>query len=474
MNEYSRNDSPPKSGGLWWVWLVIVLVILGVAGYFVVPRFFQTGAAAAGAGRGGPRSVPVVAAKARKGDMPIYLDGLGTVTPINTVAVHTRVDGQLDQVLYTEGQMVKAGDLLVDIDPRPFQVQLTQAEGSLIRDQALLKDANANLVRYKKLLSQNFSVTQAQVDTQQALVTQYEGAVKTDQGTIDSAKLNLVYCKVTSPITGRVGLRLVDVGNIVHAADTNPLVVITQMQPISVVFTISEDHIAEIMKAVARNPKLPVEAWDRNLTGKIATGTLLAVDNQVDQTNGNVKIKAIFDNSHFELFPNLFVNARLLTDTLKNVTIVPAAAVQRGPNSTFVYVVKSGPHSATQPAASETKTEAGTPPAHKPTQSVDIRQVTIGPSEADQTVIETGLAPGEVVVTDGVDKLQQGTEVTVRDRAKRGATTRPGDTQPSHENPLHPTTAGAETLELSTTQPGEAATRPAGEHHRHAKKGEGE
>jgi multidrug efflux system membrane fusion protein len=260
---------------------------------------------------------------------------------------------------------------------------------------------------------------------------------------------------------------LVDSGNIVHAADTNPLVIVSQIQPISIVFTISEDHIAQIMTSLARDPHLPVEAWDRALTGKIASGTLLAMDNQIDQTNGNVKIKAIFANSKFELFPNLFVNARLLTDTLKNVTIVPAAAVQRGPaNATFVYVVVNAPPkppTADQAKDDQPKTDPTTGGPPKAAKVVEIRPVTIGPSEGDSTVIESGLAPGEIVVTDGVDKLQNGTQVSLRDRAKKPSATQPGATQPSRDGGTTP-----------TTQAGEAATQPAGERHHHSKKGDGE
>lgn len=433
-------DLPRDGGGLWWVWLIIVLMIVAGIVVYVVHREHESSADSPHAGGGrGSQKVPVVAAKARAGDLPIYLNGLGIVTPLSTVSVHTRIDGEIEKVLYTEGQFVKTGDLLVQIDPRPFQVMLTQAQGLLIRDQALLKDAQLNLVRYKQLLSQNLSITQAQVDTQQALVYQYEGDVKTDQGQIDSAQLNITYSNVTSPIDGRVGLRLVDQGNIVHAADLNPLVVITEIHPITVVFTVAEDDIPRVMKAMKTNPKLPVEAWDRDITTKLAEGTLLAIDNQVDPTSGTLKIKALFSNENNELFPSEFVNARLLIDTLHNATLVPSAAVQRGPDSSFIYVVQSD-------------------------STVSVKAITAGPTEGDSTVITVGISPGDLVVTDGVDKLQDKTPVVVRERNRKhaGAAAEPGAAIQAGAH--HGGMRGAATSPADES----AATRPAGEHRHHS------
>ena len=437
--------APPQTGsGRWWVWL-IVLCAIGIAAYFLVPRLLHpqgNGTNSAAAGAAG-RPVPVIVATARRGDMNLYLTGLGTVTAFNTVAVKPRVDGQIIKVSYVEGQIMKAGDPLVDIDPRPFQVQLTQAEGQLARDQALLRNAQLDLQRYQSVRT---SVTQQQIDTQNALVAQYEGAVKSDQGQVDNVKLQLVYCHITAPIAGRIGLRLVDEGNIVHATDANPLAVITQLQPIAVVFTISEDDLARVTRHPNYGDGLPVDAFDRELKARIATGALLAVDNQVDATTGMVRLKGEFQNLESSLFPNQFVNARLLVDTLRDVVIVPAAAVQRGPDpdSVFVYVVNSD-------------------------KKVELRNITVGETEGEDTVVEKGVAPGELVVTDGVDKLQQGTTVSVRPQASRRATggaSRPaGSAMPASRpsrgvigaatHPSHPTQQGARPSTRPTTPEGE-------------------
>ena len=381
----------------WWVWL-LALAVLGYGAYrvrkgMVAPRATT---AAQGANLRSP-TVPVVAAKTRKGDIGVYITGLGAVTPIYTVTVKSRVDGQLMRVLFKEGDFVHQGDLLVEIDPRPFEVQLTQAEGQLIKDQALLDNARIDLDRYQTLLTQN-AIPEQQLATQKALVQQDEGAVKTDQGQIDSAKLNLVYCHIAAPITGRVGLRLVDPGNIVHASDTNGLLVITQIQPISVIFPIAEDQLPDVLRKIRAGERLGVDAFDREKK-KLATGWLTTLDNQIDPTTATVKIRATFDNKDNALFPNQFVNARLLVEEKHGVTLVHTAAVQRNSQTTYVFLVK-------------------------PDSTVTVRPITIGTTEGDDAEVSSGLSPGDVVVMTGVDKLQEGSKVRVQmygEKAQKGS-----------------------------------------------------
>lgn len=354
------------------------------------------------------RSVPVGVASAVVQDMPVYLTGLGSVTAYNTVSLKSRVDGQLLQVNFREGQQINKGALLVLIDPRPYQVQLESAEAQLFKDQASLRDAQLNYQRYKDLLQQSGAMSQQQVDTQKSTADQFEGAVRTDQAAIDNAKLQIEYCHITAPVSGRIGLRLVDAGNIVHAADTNPMLVITQLQPISVIFTLPQDSLPSVVKRM-RQGTLKVDAYDRDDKTKLAAGTLLTIDNQIDQTTGTVRLKSTFDNKDGVLFPNQFVNIHLLLDVRKNSTIVPSVAVQRGPQGNFVYVVKSD-------------------------KTVEARPVTVALTQSNQSAIDSGLQVGELVVTDGQDKLQNGAKVETRApsgnrSASQSAT--PGTTAPT-------------------------------------------
>jgi multidrug efflux system membrane fusion protein len=388
---HSEGAGKKRSSSRFVVWLV-VLAVVGGAGYYVWNSTHQPAAAAggqrAGGGRrgqgGGGGAVPVVVTTAGRQDLPVYLDGLGSVQAFYTVTLKSRVDGELNEVDFKEGQDVRKGDQLAVIDPRPYQVALAQAQANLAKDQAQLSDAKLNADRYDQLVKQGV-IPQQQSDTQRALANQLVGSVAADQAQIDSAKLNLVYSRITSPIDGRVGLRQVDPGNIVHAADPNGLLVITQLEPIAVIFTLPEDSLPAVL-ARMRQGALPVKAMSRDNGVEVASGSLQTIDNQIDQTTGTFKLKAVFDNKDRALWPNQFVNARLLLDVQKDTVVIPSAAIQTGSQGTFVYAVKQD-------------------------KTVEVHPVTVGITEGTVAAITKGLSGGEEIVTDGQNNLKDGSLV---------------------------------------------------------------
>ena len=402
QNEVATLPHPPSDShdgkeNRKWVWVLVVVLIIGAGGYYYMRQSKQrsstTQADAA------PRLVPVSIEAARKGDIGVYISALGAVTPVYTDTITSRVQGEIVNVYYKEGQLVHKGDPLLDIDPRPYQAQLTQAEGQLAHDQALLNEAKIDLSRYQSAYTQN-AIAKQQVDDQEQAVLQYEGTVKNDQGVVENAKVNLVYCHITSPIEGRVGLRLVDPGNIVQANSTTSLVVVTQLQPITVVFSVAEDYLPQIQEQMRKGRRMDVDAFDRDQTKKLASGTLLTLDNQIDPTTGTIKLKAIFPNSNGELFANQFVNARLLVDTTQGAILIPASAIQRNAQGAFVYVIK-------------------------PDNTATIRTVTVGTTDGD-TVAVQGIQPGETVATKGFEKLQDGARVAVQNQQNQQNGSQPG------------------------------------------------
>ena len=393
MQETEKNDFPKRTRPVTWVryWKIglLAVCVLAVIGYVFWSNSGRAQSRPAPQGAApAAQAVPVLTVAAKTGSIPVYLTGLGSVTPLNTVTVKTQVNGQLMSVRYQEGQLVRAGDLLAEIDPRPLQAQLTEFEGQLARDQALLDNARLDLQRFTVLVQQN-AIPRQQYDTQVSLVHQLEGTVKNDQGLIDGVKVQLIYTRITAPVGGRVGLRLVDQGNFVQTTDTTGLVVITQLQPITVVFTMPEDNIPSVLDKLKRGVRLPVEAYDRALQRRLATGYLLTVDNEIDATTGTVRLKALFPNDDNALFPNQFVNARLLVETQHEATLIPTMAIQRNAQGAFVYLVK-------------------------PDQTVAMHTISVGTTDGDMTAVE-GLKAGDVIAADNFDRLRDGVKIAARD-----------------------------------------------------------
>jgi membrane fusion protein, multidrug efflux system len=387
------NQRPKGHARRWW-WLVPVALLL--AGWFFFSHRAPGGSLQSGKRAGGPRAVPIVTAPVTTGAIDVYLTALGIVTPVYTVTVTSRVQGQIITVNYREGQMVRKGELLLTIDPRPYDAALTQAEGQLDHDQAVLDEARIDLARYQAAKARN-AIAAQQLEDQEKVVLQDEGTVKIDQGLVANAKVNLVYCNIASPIDGRVGLRLVDPGNIVLANSTTGLVVITQLQPITVIFSIAEDSLPQILEQLRQGRQMTVDAFDRTQQKKIATGAVLTLDNVIDTSTGTVKIKAIFPNQDGAMFPSQFVNARLLVSTQQGATLVPTAAVQRNAQGAFVYVIN-------------------------PDQTAVTHPVTVGTTEGNVAAV-TGIAPGAVVAVSGFDKLQDGVKVSVAGQPAAGGAT---------------------------------------------------
>jgi multidrug efflux system membrane fusion protein len=400
-SEWSNTHLP---GGARTFWIGLGLLLLALLIWAVRPGE-QASRTARGA-FGGP--LPVGVASVARGDIAVTLNALGTVTPLATVTVRPQVSGQVLRFAFQEGQMIKAGDLLVEIDPRPFRAAYNQAVGTLERDKATLENAKVDLGRDAALYAQK-AVSQQVLATQQALVRSTAATVKSDAAAVEAARINLDYTRITAPVAGRVGLRQVDVGNLVQAGQTSGVVIVTQLQPISVLFALPEDDIDSVMNRVHAGATLSVAAYDRGQTVKLATGTLATVDNQIDPATGTVKMRAMFDNADNALFPNQFVNVRLLVNTLKDETWVPASAIERGAQGAFVYVVQ-------------------------PDKTVAMRTVTLGPQDGDRIAIIKGLNPGETVVTDGADRLRDGAEVTIPSGRKVTAANPPAETAPADKD----------------------------------------
>ncbi len=413
--DLEKKDQSP--GGHRWLWIVITLAIVGAVVWAV--SSFTEAPKTKGRGNNGP--MPVVATIVQKGDIGVTRDALGTVTPLSTVTVQTQIAGQLIQVGFQEGQMVQKGDFLAQVDPRPYQQALDQAEATLQRDQGILDEAKTNLARYQKLVKQD-SIARQQADDQVYVVQQDEGTVKLDQSLVENAKLNLEYCHIVSPLSGRIGLRLVDPGNYVQVgnatasstgstgATATGIAVVTQLHPITVIFVLPEDDLAAIMKRLADGAELPVTAFDRTQSNKLATGKLMSVDNQIDVATGTIRMRAQFDNQDSTLFPNQFVNVELLVDTLHDAAIIPSAAIQRGNPATFAYLINSD-------------------------NTVKVQAIKLGPSQGDNIAITEGLQPGDKIVVDGADKLRDGAKITLpNEKSQNSGSDKNGSSQDNKDN----------------------------------------
>jgi multidrug efflux system membrane fusion protein len=395
MNSDTAASSPAAQPSRWKLWIA-GFVLLGL-GVFAYQKWFAAAPVSQERQRFFPRgqAVPVRVVPVTNETIEVQIKALGTVTPINTVAVRSRVDGELRRVLFTEGQRVSEGQLLAEIDPRPFQSQLNQVLGQQQENEARLKNAEGDLERYRKLAAEGL-ITQQQVTTQEALVQQYRGALTANEAQVANARLQLSYTRITAPISGRLGLRQVDAGNLIRSGDANGLVVITQMRPISVIFTVPETDLPAVLDAYRRGNRPPVEAWDRAESAMLAKGTLQTIDNQIDTTTGTIRLRAEFDNADEQLFPNQFVNIRLRVQSLRDATVIPSAAVQRASFGTFVYVVK-------------------------PDNTVTIRRITLGPTEGNKVAVSEGLTTGEQVVLEGVDDLTENAKIEIIGEGGPGA-----------------------------------------------------